>query len=637
MRCTVKVIDAQDLPDVGDKPRYLRVHVKGRKHREVTTSSLGTSPTFNEEFTLTYPDRNASLSLTLHQSEELIDTKVASALVPLSEIPDGTETERTCDLVTKDGTSVGRARVSITTSETDTVSDDVSDDDNIDDFIGQLKDEVDVEMPEAIEIPNVEPTPEPEPEPEPTPEPEPEPEPEETPKEEETKPEQPEEPEFGPCRVIVGIIEARGVSVYASAGLLDPYCTVQITSHQRRAKTKTVKEFSTPVWNEEFVFHAAKTQGESITVLLKDDKEELAKVVVPLADIGESRDDWWDFEEIPGKTSGSIHMNIRLEKTDEVSDDDPNEYDPASEVEPEPEQQPEDEPADEIVQMLVKVDVVEARGLARMDVLSRSDPFCKVSVTTNPHFYKTKVIKNSLSPEWNDSFQWHVKDYRRASLEIEMFDWNEIQKNAEMARVSIPLTKAKNGKIDEWFGMTPVEGVVKGGEIHLVISMEETYELSDEEEPVDDNSDDHVVVDNENTEVKEDEEDLLDEDFLVQKDAIEPKTRRERLRERAEMYSMDPDEIERKARERALETYARSKKQLKQEFEQRRGIKDHPERLLFNNEENLEKEIQARNDPTQMSGKRLTLETRNLEKELEEVNAEIEQLNKEIKDLEGSA
>ena len=641
MRCVVKVIAAQDLPEAGDTSRYIRVLIKTRHHHEDTTPAQGPSPEFNQEFTLTYPSRDEGLlRVVLYESVETdIDKKIGSAVVKLSEIPDNEEHDATYDLSTKDGANVGKVHLAITVSETDTVSEDV-DDDNIDDVLGQLDEEIKVDMPEALNLPTKT---EPEPVEEAAPEPEPEPVAQEEapvpPKEEEAVPEPvvEEEEERGPCRVVVRVVEARNVTSDGNEGFLDPYCTVQITGHRRRAKTQVLEGSTALVWNEEFAFHVKKTRGESITVMLKDknDKEELGRLVLPLKEVGEAKDDWWNFEPLIGKSRGSVHLNVRVEKTDEGSDDDPWQYDPVSEA-------PKDEDDKDGARMLVRAEIVEARGLARMDVLSRSDPFCKVRVTTNPHFYKTKVIKNSLSPEWNDTFTWHVADYRQATLEIEMFDWNEIQKNAEMARLSIPLTKAKNGKVDEWFEMNPVEGVQKGGEIHVVISMEPTEELSDDDVP-EDTSDHLEVKEEEQVAPKEEKEPAPqefnddDEEVMVGDSTLRPRNRKERLRATALAYNQDPDQVEEMARKLALRRYREAKAQLKQEFEQRPNLKNHPERILFNNEENLEKEKQARYDPTQMSGMRLARETKNLEQELEEVNAEIEQLNRELAELEARA
>ena len=50
----------------------------------------------------------------------------------------------------------------------------------------------------------------------------------------------------------------------------------------------------------------------------------------------------------------------------------------------------------------------------------KSDPYCEVSMGAQEH--KTKVIPNTLSPRWNASMQFVIRDLQMDSLCITVFD-----------------------------------------------------------------------------------------------------------------------------------------------------------------------------------------------------------------------
>lgn len=54
----------------------------------------------------------------------------------------------------------------------------------------------------------------------------------------------------------------------------------------------------------------------------------------------------------------------------------------------------------------MQVDVLEARGLPRMDTIGSADPFVEAQMVVNPGkedlVEKTGVKKNTLTPTWNE-------------------------------------------------------------------------------------------------------------------------------------------------------------------------------------------------------------------------------------------
>jgi hypothetical protein len=89
----------------------------------------------------------------------------------------------------------------------------------------------------------------------------------------------------------------------------------------------------------------------------------------------------------------------------------------------------------------VKVGIVAAKDLPRMDTFGNSDPYVKIQLEKKTK--KTKIIKNTLYPEWNEYFILPVTNLS-AQLVLTMYDWNRFGSHEFIGTASIPI-----GKIDE--------------------------------------------------------------------------------------------------------------------------------------------------------------------------------------------
>lgn len=52
----------------------------------------------------------------------------------------------------------------------------------------------------------------------------------------------------------------------------------------------------------------------------------------------------------------------------------------------------------------IELDIREARNLAKADLIGLSDPYAVVQSTAGSVRYKTKTIKNTLNPTWNERY-----------------------------------------------------------------------------------------------------------------------------------------------------------------------------------------------------------------------------------------
>ncbi|XP_020597200.1 synaptotagmin-3-like, partial [Phalaenopsis equestris] len=75
---------------------------------------------------------------------------------------------------------------------------------------------------------------------------------------------------------------------------------------------------------------------------------------------------------------------------------------------------------------ILHVKVVRALNLLKMDILGKSDPYVKLSLSGERlPSKKTSVKMSNLNPEWNETFKLIVKDPRTQVLQLHLFDWEK--------------------------------------------------------------------------------------------------------------------------------------------------------------------------------------------------------------------
>lgn len=75
---------------------------------------------------------------------------------------------------------------------------------------------------------------------------------------------------------------------------------------------------------------------------------------------------------------------------------------------------------------MLNVKVIGASNLKKMDILGKSDPYVKLKLTGDKlQSRKTTVKMNNLNPEWNEAFNFVVKDPGSQVLELYAYDWDK--------------------------------------------------------------------------------------------------------------------------------------------------------------------------------------------------------------------
>ncbi|KAG0453246.1 hypothetical protein HPP92_025652 [Vanilla planifolia] len=90
---------------------------------------------------------------------------------------------------------------------------------------------------------------------------------------------------------------------------------------------------------------------------------------------------------------------------------------------------------------LLHLNVVKAQKLLKKDLMGKADPYVKLKLTDdNLPSKKTTVKKNNLNPEWNEEFKFVVQDPESQTLELDVYDWEQVGKHEKMGMNVIRLS-----------------------------------------------------------------------------------------------------------------------------------------------------------------------------------------------------
>ncbi|XP_021964596.1 intersectin-2 isoform X1 [Folsomia candida] len=116
--------------------------------------------------------------------------------------------------------------------------------------------------------------------------------------------------------------------------------------------------------------------------------------------------------------------------------------------------------------------VMEGENLADRDKSGKSDPYCEISLGSE--IKRTKVIRGSLNPKWNDSMQFSVKDLAQDILCVTVYDKDYFSPNQFLGRTEIGIVsifeETRNRKTP-WTRKFPLHEV-ESGEIVIKLHLQ---------------------------------------------------------------------------------------------------------------------------------------------------------------------
>lgn len=115
---------------------------------------------------------------------------------------------------------------------------------------------------------------------------------------------------------------------------------------------------------------------------------------------------------------------------------------------------------------VLRIYMIEARNLVSADVAlvgkGKSDPYAVLKF--GPEKFKTKVINNSVNPEWNEVFETIIDCKDAQVIDLEIRDEDPGSKDDKIGTAAIDISSsASKGTLDTWL---PLENVKKG-DVHI--------------------------------------------------------------------------------------------------------------------------------------------------------------------------
>ncbi|XP_012843447.1 PREDICTED: synaptotagmin-5-like [Erythranthe guttata] len=280
----------------------------------------------------------------------------------------------------------------------------------------------------------------------------------------------------------VKLIEAKELTNKDIIGKSDPFVELFIRPLRDRIQTsKTINNQTNPIWNEHFEFVVEDFSTQHLTIRVYDNEgiqtsEFIGCAQLPLAELepGKVKDVWLklvkDLDiQRDQKNRGKVHLEILyypLNGESELY----NPFDPdfrltlvekafkhANDTDPLKSASP--MKRDVIIRGVLSVTVISAENLPATDLFGKSDPFVELTMKKSDQKNKTRVVSDTLNPEWNQTFEFVVEDGLHELLILEVYDHDTFGKE-KMGRCIMTLTRAI---LEQEFRDTfPIDGTESG-------------------------------------------------------------------------------------------------------------------------------------------------------------------------------
>ncbi|KAK8837839.1 Synaptotagmin-2 [Tritrichomonas musculus] len=125
--------------------------------------------------------------------------------------------------------------------------------------------------------------------------------------------------------------------------------------------------------------------------------------------------------------------------------------------------------------MELHIKVIEARNVPAADLNGKSDPYVSLSTEkTKSPYQKTKVLKKTLSPKWDEEFTIKV-NFVSDILSVVLYDHDTLSADDKLGLMDIRIHDLNIGLVeDRWYKMNPPKKSKPQPEIHLITHL--TYE-----------------------------------------------------------------------------------------------------------------------------------------------------------------
>ncbi|KAJ3410019.1 hypothetical protein HDV05_004126 [Chytridiales sp. JEL 0842] len=180
-----------------------------------------------------------------------------------------------------------------------------------------------------------------------------------------------------------------------------------------------------PVWDHNIILYIEDTETAECTFTLRDNRDSmpLGAVLVKIKDVinlpKEAKpQDWFKLSGVTGK----LRLSFKWEPLDlETAQGDKSKIQRKEPI------------------GMIKVKVIEAKGVANVETFRKSDPYTVINLSSKP-LGATHVKENTLDPVWNETF-YGVCYSLVEPIKFDMWDYNNLKKDRTLGRVEFLLNE----------------------------------------------------------------------------------------------------------------------------------------------------------------------------------------------------
>ncbi|XP_053492193.1 extended synaptotagmin-1 [Ictalurus furcatus] len=273
-----------------------------------------------------------------------------------------------------------------------------------------------------------------------------------------------------PSSAILTVYLDKAEALPMKKGSKDPSPMVQLSVQDITQESRTCWNTVNPVWEDAFTFFIQDPHKHDIDIQLKDNDrvQPLGNLSLPLSRLLSSPqlslDQWFQLNH--SGPASRIHINtiLRVLWNDESAVSASLLSSDLSSSRPQ-HTSPDDSFGTEGV---LRIHLLEGQNLIPKDnlmggmVKGKSDPYIIINIGSST--FKSRVIKDTLNPTWNEMYEVVLTDLPGQDLSLEIFDKDIDMKDDFMGRLKIKLSDIITSKhMDEWFTLSDV----KHGRVHL--------------------------------------------------------------------------------------------------------------------------------------------------------------------------
>ncbi|XP_026068796.1 extended synaptotagmin-1 isoform X1 [Carassius auratus] len=277
-----------------------------------------------------------------------------------------------------------------------------------------------------------------------------------------------------PSAAILTVYLDKAEALPMKKGNKDPNPIVQISVQDVTRDSRICWSTVNPQWEDAFTFFIRDPSKQDISVQVKDNDrvQVLGSLSIPVSRLLSCQDltldEWFNLKD--SGPASRIHINtvLRVLWLDEAAATSSLlSSDPLSKSSRPQKTTPHSSFATEGV---LRIHLVEAQNLVPKDnmmrgmVKGKSDPYVKIQI--GGETFKSRVIKENLSPTWNEMYEVVLTQLPGQELTLEVFDKDMDMKDDFMGRLKMNLSDIISSQyINEWFTLSDV----KRGRVHLVL------------------------------------------------------------------------------------------------------------------------------------------------------------------------